>query len=155
MDPQPPGPIETQAQGSFRTRMRYCRGRTTVKTSLDADQGCALFQVSSATELLLKDAFTRTVANGTRRRWREHYGMPASRFTKCPKLDTTLKSKLPKTCKDADRPLAKTQALLLDAVGPLAHLLEQELSKDVAEAVTQSLRFLGNASATISNERRR
>ena len=117
----------------------------------DADQGCALFQVSSATESLLKDAFTRTVPNGTRRHWREHYGMPASRFTKCPKLDTTLKSKLPKTCKDADRPLAKTQALLLDA---LAHLLEQELSKDVVEALTQSLRFLGNASATISNERR-
>jgi hypothetical protein len=42
----------------------------------------------------------------------------------------------------------------MDAVGPLVHLLEQELPRDIAEAVIQSLRFLGNASATISNERR-
>ena len=48
---------------------------------------------------------------GTRSRWHEHYGMPASKFTKCPKLDTTLKSKLPKHCKHADCPLVKTQAL--------------------------------------------
>ena len=56
---------------------------------------------------------------------------------------------------DANRPLAKTQALLLDAVGPLAHLVEQDLPQDIAEAMSLLLKFLGNASATISNERRR
>ena len=80
--------------------------------------------------------------------------MPSSRFTKCPKLDTTLKSKLPKQSKDADRLMAKAQALLLDAVGPLAHILEQpDVPQNITEVVTQSLKFLGNASATISNER--
>ena len=121
----------------------------------DADHGCTLFNVSVATGSLLRDAFTKMVPNGTRRRWREHYRMPTSRFTKCPKLDTMLKSKLPKQCKDADRPLAKNQALLLDAVGPLTHLLEKELPKEIADTVTQSIRFLGNASANISSERRR
>ena len=80
--------------------------------------------------------------------------MPASRFTKCPKLDKTLKSKLPKHCKDTEWPLAKTQALLLEAVGPLAHLV-QDLPQDIAEAVALSLKFFNDASATISNERHR
>ena len=54
----------------------------------ETDQGCLLFTVSTATESLLNDAFMKTVPNGTRRCWREHYSMQASRFTKCPKLDT-------------------------------------------------------------------
>ena len=47
--------------------------------------------------------------------------MPASDYTRCPKLDTTIKSRLPKQCKDADQSLARIQALVLDPVGPLTH----------------------------------
>ena len=42
--------------------------------------------------------------NDTRYRWQEQYGMPGSNFTKCPKLVTTIKSRLPKQCKDTDCP---------------------------------------------------
>ena len=81
------------------------------------EQGCQLYRISEATELLLKEAFPRTALNSTRRHWRQSHGMPASDFTKCPKLDSTLKAKVPKTCKDGDRPFCKLQTLLLDAVG--------------------------------------
>lgn len=122
--------------------------------------GCQLNKVSEETEVLLKDAFSKPVSNGTRRRWRKAYGMPACDSTKCPKLDNTVKAQLPKECKDADRPLARLQALLLDAVGPLSALLElhqggQLTPEKAVEATSQALRFLGNASANISVERRK
>ena len=77
-----------------------------------------------------------------------------------PKLDSTLKAEVPKTCKDADRPLCRMQTLLLDAVGPLSSLLELHNSgrltvEAAVEATTQALRFLGNSSAKISAERRK
>ena len=86
--------------------------------------------------------------------------MPAVGSTKCPKLDNTIKQQIPKDGKDADCALSKLQALLLDAVGPLANLLEQQqagrlTTKAAAEATTQALRFLGNAHANISVEWRK
>lgn len=126
----------------------------------DEAQGCQLHRVSAATESQLKDVFAKTVPNGTRRRWRQAFGMPACDATKCPKLDATIKAQVPKACKDADRQLGRLQALVLDAVGPLTHIVEQgqkgTLTPEVAaEAATQALRFLGNASASISLDRRR
>ena len=88
------------------------------------DQGCQLHRVSAAKEMLLKEAFSKLEQNGMRCRWRQKYGMPAFENTKCPKLDTTLKAQVPKACKDGDRPLCRLQTLVLDAVGPLAHILE-------------------------------
>ena len=124
------------------------------------EHGCPLHRVSSATEALLKDAFSKTVPNDTRRRWQKQFGMPASDHTKCPKLDTTLKARLPKQCKEADRPLACLQTLLLDTMGPLTHLLElhrnDKLTPEaVAETTAQAVKFVGNASAAISQDRRR
>lgn len=122
--------------------------------------GCQLNKVSQETEVLLKEAFSKPVSNGTRRRWRKAYGMPACDNTKCPKLDNTVKAQLPRECKDADRPLARLQALMLDAVGPLNTLLElhqggQLTPEKAVEATSQALRFLGNASANVSTERRK
>ena len=126
----------------------------------DEAQGCQLYQVSAVTKSLLKDTFTKTVPNGTRRRWRQAFGMPSCDATKCPKLDATIKAQVPKSCKDGDRHLARLQALVLDAVGPLTHIVEQAqqgslIPDTAAEAATQALRFLGNASASISLDRRR
>ncbi len=123
-------------------------------------QGCQLHRVSEATKSLLKETFTKSVPNGTRRRWRQAFGMAAFDATKCPKLDATIKAQVPKPCKDGDRNLARLQALVLDAVGPLAHIVEQAqqgslTAESATEAATRALRFLGNASATISADRRR
>lgn len=85
--------------------------------------------------------------------------MPACDVAKCPKLDLTLKTKLRKQCKDGDRPWARIQTLVLDVVGPIVHVLELlkhgNVPNDaISKAVSQSLRFLGNATANISAERR-
>jgi hypothetical protein len=68
--------------------------------------------------------------------------MPASNYTRYPKLDATIKSRLLKQSKDADRPLARIQALLLDAVGLLTHLLEQQQQQAMVYGVQG--RDLGN-----------
>ena len=86
--------------------------------------------------------------------------MPACDATKCPRLDATIKAQASKACKDGDKSLARLQTLLLDAVGPLTSLLEQGQKgrltpKAAADAATQALRFLENASAAISHERRK
>ena len=125
----------------------------------DAD-GCQLHRVTPATENVLRDAFSKTVPNATRRRWRRTYGMPASDHTKCPKLDATLRPQVPKEGKDADRALSRLQTFVLDAIGPLASLLEQKqagrlTAESAADAATQALRFLDNAHAHISTERRK
>ena len=116
------------------------------KEDVEDEQGCQLHKVSARTEALLKDTFGRSVQNSVRRRWKKTYGMPACEQTRCPKLDNVLKSQVPKTCKDADRPWSRAQALVLDAVGPLTYALEQHQAgklgaESAAEAITQALKF--------------
>jgi hypothetical protein len=86
--------------------------------------------------------------------------MPATKATKCTKLDNNLKPQVLKDGKDADRTLSRFQALLLDTVGPLASMLELKkagrlMPELAADAATQALRFLGNPHANISVERRK
>ena len=112
------------------------------------------------TESLLKEAFAKTVLNGTRRQWRQTFGMPACDATKCTRLDSAIKAQASKACKDGDKLFARLQTLLLDVVGPLTSLLEQGQKgcltpKAAADAATQALRFLGNANANISCKRRK
>ena len=126
----------------------------------DDAEGCKLHPVTVATGGLLKESFSNAVPNGTRRKWRRVYGMPAADATKCPKLDGTLKTQVPKEGKDGDRTFSRLQTFVLDAVGPLASLLEQHQAgrltpATAAEAATMALKFLGNASAQISTERRK
>ena len=45
-------------------------------TPADDAEGCPLHRVSTTTESLLMEAFTKPMANATRRRWRTNYGMP-------------------------------------------------------------------------------
>ncbi len=123
--------------------------------------GCEIRRVSKKTAAFLAEAFAKTVPNGTRRKLRQTFGMPQTESTRCPKLDPTVKAQWPKHCKDGDRPLARIQTLTLDAIGPLTALVEEAAKGTLstkaaaADAATTALRFLGNASANISHERRR
>ena len=94
-------------------------------------------------ESLLKEAFTKPVQNGARRRRSQNYSMLASDNTKCPKLDTILKFQT-----------------VLDAVGPLTNILKMHQkgslsNKTTVEVVKQDMQFLGNASSAILAKRRR
>ena len=119
--------------------------------------GTTLFPVGQETETFLKSCFSSRAENSTRRQWREKHGAPC---TACPKLDKILKSSLSHQTKAKDKQLSKAQALLLDAVGPLAYLLEEaskgSLTQESAlEASQMALKLLGNASGHMSTERRK
>ena len=117
-------------------------------------------QISDTTAKVLRDSFSTTMNNDKRRSVKRKQPVPDSVFTKCPKLDPPIMSKLPKTAKEADRSLARLQTLVLDAANPLVSVLESARKglltpKDAAEAAQQALQLLGNASANISVERRK
>lgn len=81
--------------------------------------------------------------------------VPDTPYTKCPKLDSTVQSRLPKSAKDADCASAHIQTLVLDTATPLINILESARkgtlkTKEAAELAQQVLRLLGNASANIS-----
>ena len=78
----------------------------------------------------------------------------------CHSLSQLIKGRISAATKSRDRQLAKQQALLLDAVGPLAYILEEtakgELTQKAArEAAQTALKLLGNASMHVSRERRK
>ena len=87
-------------------------------------------------------------------------GAPNTSATACPNLDKMIKGRLPAVTKSQDKRLARQQALLLDAVGPTIHILEEaaegELTqKSALEAAQTALKLLGNVSANISREHRK
>ena len=127
-------------------------------TDLDEDDkentpGTRLFSVSKNTETFLRQHFTARVDNPVPRQWREKHGAPRLPITACPKLDKIMKQNQSSQTKVKDRQLSKTQALVLDAVGPLAFVLEAaaQLTEEAAvEAAQTALKLLGNASCHLA-----
>ena len=122
--------------------------------------GVRLFKTSEKTEAFLKQSLTTTAPNQQRRQWREKIGAPNTPFTACPSMDKLLKSRLSASAKTWDRTLAKHQALMLDAVGPITHILEEAAKgqltpKTAVEAAQTALKLLGNASMQVNRKRRR
>ena len=123
-------------------------------------KGVKLFRVSKKSEEFLRGCFTQSVPNATRRSIRDKYGAPNTNTTWCPTLDKLVKNRLPQAAKSRDKTLAKQQALVLDAVGPLTAVMEDAINgqlttRKTIEAIQTALRFIGNASMNINRERRR
>lgn len=80
--------------------------------------------------------------------------------TWCPRLDSVFVTSLGEASevKATDRELSKTQALVLDAVAPLTHLLSKVDGEDYtvndAKEVRESLKLVGNASSHLICESR-
>ena len=85
----------------------------------DGQRGTKLFVVSQENEEFLKRHFSCRSENSTRCQWREKHRAPKLSATACPKLDKLMKQSLSAHTKSKDRQLSKSQALVLDAVGPL------------------------------------
>jgi len=126
---------------------------------VEDDQPTELRKISDAmctAATLLRSNLSRPVPNEKRRALKRKIPPPESPFTKCPKLDPAIMECLPKTAKDQDRSLAKTQTWVLDAIRPLVEILESARAGTLNSKVAQqSLTFIGNAAASISAERRR
>ena len=125
---------------------------------LDTDNKVA--KLSSTTIKIVEDALSHLLPNERRQGIKRKQPILDTSFTKCPKLDATILSRLPKTVKDADHNMVRLQTLTLDAASPLINLLESArkgtlMAKEAAESDQQAIKLLGNASANMSVERRR
>ena len=122
--------------------------------------GVKLFKVSQKTETFLKTSFSTAAPNQVRRQWRDKFGAPNTTYTACPSMDKIVKGRLSAATKSRDKQLARQQALLLDAVGPITYILEeatkgQLTQKSAMEAAQTALKLMGNASMQANRERRK
>ena len=80
-----------------------------------------------------------------------------STYTKCPKLDNTIQSRLPRPAKDADLASTHIQTLVLDAANPLINMLQlpRKGTLNTKEAAEQDSKLLWNTSVNISMGQRR
>ena len=84
---------------------------------LDASEG-ETTRLSATTTKIIEDAFSRSLPNEKRCSIKRKQPVPDTPYTKCPKLDSTILSRLPTPAKDADRASARIQTLVLDAAWP-------------------------------------
>lgn len=88
---------------------------------------------------MIEDVFGHSISNEKQCSLKSKQSVPDTPHTKCPKLDASIQSRLPKAAKDADHNLARLQTLVLDAVGPVLSTLKAArsgslTSKNVAES---------------------
>ena len=91
---------------------------------------------------------------------REKFGDPRCPPTRVPKLDKMVCDRISQEAVKVDRSLARLQALFLDAVVPLASILEEDdkgtlTTEKATTAAKMALRFVGNASVQMARERRK
>lgn len=130
----------------------------------EEEAGAGVTELSEPDVALIQAAFSTGMSNAARRHIRTGYPSVSQSLpqTRCPRLDPVFVTSLAKASevKATDRELAKAQALVLDAVAPLTHLLSkvdgEEYTVDEAkETVRESLKLIGNASLNISRMRRK
>ena len=119
-----------------------------------------LFTVLESTNTLLQESFLKGIPNATRRQMREKFGDPKCPPTRVPKMDKMVKDRITQESVKLDKSLARLQALVVDAVGPMTTILEEgekgSLNAELAmNAARMALRFLVNASVQLSRERRK
>ena len=127
-------------------------------------------KVREETELVLQKAFV-PLKNQDRRALRRQYLVPDMPLTMAPKLDKVMAAECVPAVRSLDQTLARLQASVLDAVGPLTDLLErinrsvpsegqedeEEQGVDlqsIGDSVQSALAFLGNAATQFSAYRR-
>lgn len=120
--------------------------------------------LSTESATILKEAFTIPLLNKERVGIRNAFPPPSLPQTRCPKLDAVFKTATSagkSEAKTSDSELARLQAYVLDPVAPLLQVLKglddpSSTSMDDARShIVDSLKLLGNASAHISQTRRK
>ena len=123
----------------------------------DGDGG--LVQLTETTKTFLEATFSSMMTNADRKKRVEKIGVPNCDQIRCPKLDGVLKAVLPRDAIKADRYLSRLQQFWLDAVAPLAAILESAEAGDmtpekVVTATQMALYLMGNAHQHTSQGRR-
>ena len=138
----------------------------TLDPILDKDRDIArVVEVSPRTEECIRTSF-RSLPNATRRNLQSKFILPKAPVTITPCLDKVYADSCSKSTKQADKSLARIQALTLDAARPLSEALEMvhpvdgdsdQVELDMEKLVTAletSLAFKGNASCQTLNLQR-
>ena len=123
-------------------------------------RGMRLFSLVERTESLIRPHFSAPLSNSARRSIVERSGKPILACASAPYLDKVLKVRLPAPVRTRDNELAKYQAQTLDALAPIAKILndccsgQQDLPDSVVEHLLSSVRLLGNVSSHYNRQRR-
>ena len=123
----------------------------------DSEGGGDTKTLSSTTAKIVRNAFCRSLKPEKRKDIKRKQPIPDTPFTKVPKLDPTIQSRMSAPAKLTDRGLSGMQGYVLDAAVPLVNILESArnrtlTAKDAAESAQQALKLIGNASAHLSAE---
>ena len=129
------------------------------------DEACVV-EFSPHTEACITVSF-HSMPNSARRSLWSKFILPKAPVTRTPLLDKIYADSCSKSTQQADRSLARVQALMLDAAGPISEALKQlnTTTEDDSEEVEldleklgstleAALTFLSNASTQTSNLRR-
>ena len=118
-----------------------------------------LVPLSEAASTFLEAAFKTRLDNTTRRAKIKKFGVPDSRWTKCPRIDPVVTANISKEAERSDRSVSRLQQFWLDAVGPLVMVLEKAddfvLPPEAINMIQTSLQLMGNANYHHSSERRK
>ena len=102
--------------------------------------------------------FKLKLDNVTRKARATKYGVPESRWLKCPKLDLVISTTVSMSACRADRSASRLQQFWLDATNPLVNVLERaeelNLPAEAIPAIQTSLQLMGNANQHNSIARR-
>ena len=126
----------------------------------DEEDDGKLRDVSEKTHAFLTKKCTRCVPNETRLRTRGRFPLPRVPATRTPQLDPFIKTEMSAAAKQSDRELARIQTFILDAITPLAAIIDgansgKPLSEgDTLLAASTAAELLGNANARMSRLRR-
>jgi len=110
-----------------------------------------LVQMSEEASAFIETSFNAKMKNSDRTSQAGKFGVPDSRWLKCPELDPVVSSTIPAAARRTDRAASRLQNYWLDAVNPLVYVLEKaeelNLPAEAVNSIQTSLRLLGNANA--------
>ena len=113
------------------------------------DTETELYQLSEAAGAFIETTFKSKLDNATRKARATKYGVPESRWLKCPKLDPVISTTVSTSARRADRSASHLQQFWLNATNPLVSVLERVeelgLPAEAITAIQTSLQLMGNA----------
>ena len=83
-----------------------------------------LYKLSEEATAFIETAFVSKLDNATRKARATKFGLPESRWLRCPKLDPVVSSTVLSGTRRADRAASRLQQFWLDAVNPLVYVIE-------------------------------
>ena len=119
----------------------------------------ARFALSEEGEAFFEATFKSKMEYATRKAKAAKYGQPDSRWTRCPRLGPVVEGTLSSEALKQDKVAYRSQEMWLEAVGPLAAILERAgednlTLSEVIPMVQASLMLMGDASHHQSSQRR-